>query len=72
MESYQFENIHVTPEKKGFQEFSKASYPLRYGRFSEIQTPDYTFQFNLNGEIKFIQGRGKNCLRFWGSVVRFW
>ncbi|MDF1593010.1 MAG: radical SAM protein [Desulfobacterales bacterium] len=60
MESYRLENIHVIPEKKGFQEFSKVSYPIRYGRFSEIQTPDYTFQFNLNGEIKFIQGRGQN------------
>ena len=60
MESYQLENIHVIPEKKGFQEFSKVSYPIRYGRFSEIQTPDYTFQFNLNGEIKFIQGHGQN------------
>jgi len=60
MESYQIENIHVIPEKKGFQEFSKVSYPIRYGHFSEIQTTDYTFQFNLNGEIKFIQGRGQN------------
>jgi len=59
MESYRLENIEVTPEKKGFREFAKVSYPIRYGRFSEIQTPDYTFQFNLNGEIKFIQGRGQ-------------
>ncbi|MEW6670363.1 MAG: radical SAM protein [Thermodesulfobacteriota bacterium] len=59
MESYRLENIEVIPEKKGFQEFAKVSYPVRYGRFSEIQTPDYTFQFNLNGEIKFIQGRGQ-------------
>jgi hypothetical protein len=60
MESYQLENIHVIPEKNGFQEFSKVSYPIRYGRFSEIQTSDYTFQFNLNGEIKFIQGHGQD------------
>ena len=40
MESYQLEHIHVIPEKKDFQEFSKASYPTRYGRFSEIRTPD--------------------------------
>jgi len=58
MESYQLENIKVIPEKCGFQEFSKMSCPVRYGRFSEIQTPEYTFQFNLNGEIKYIQGRG--------------
>jgi|GEM_PF-3367134 len=46
MESYQLENIQVTPEKKGFGEFSKASYPIHYDRFSEIQTTDYAFQFN--------------------------
>lgn len=40
MESHQLKNIHVIPEKKCFQEFSKASYPIRYGRFSEILTVD--------------------------------
>jgi len=40
MQSYQLKNIHVIPGKKAFQEFSKLSYPIRYGRFSEIQTSD--------------------------------
>jgi hypothetical protein len=29
---------------------------MRQGHFSEVRTPEYLFQFNLNGEIKFIQG----------------
>lgn len=51
------DNIEITLEKYGAREYTKVSYPLRYGRFSEIKTPEYVFQFNLNGEIKFIEGR---------------
>jgi hypothetical protein len=60
METYQFDNLSVTLNKEGLREFYKVSYPIRYGRFAEIKTPDYVFQFNLNGEIKYIQGRGKS------------
>ena len=59
MESYHFDNLSIILDKPGSPEFGKASYPIRYGRFYEIKTPDYTFQFNLNGEIKYIQGRGE-------------
>jgi hypothetical protein len=59
MESYHFDNLSITLEKTGSVEFGKVSYPIRYGLFSEIKTPDYTFQCNLNGEIKYIQGRGE-------------
>lgn len=60
MESYQFDNLSIILNKKGSMEFSKVSYPIRYGYFSEIIIQDYIFQFNLNGEIKHIQGRGQN------------
>jgi len=60
MESYQIDGLNITLNKMGSCEFSKVSYPIRYGRFSEIKTPDYIFQFNLKGEIKFIQGLGRN------------
>jgi hypothetical protein len=60
MGSYQIRDLAVTPDKEGSWEFLKVSYPARYGRFGEIKTPDYTFQFNLNGEIKFIEGRSGN------------
>ena len=57
MESFQFDNLSIILSKQGSREFSKVSYPIRYGRFAEIKTPDYIFQFNLNGEVKYIQGR---------------
>jgi len=59
MEFYQFDNLSIILNKEGSQEFSRVSYPIRYGRFAEVKTPDYIFQFNLNGEIKYIQGRGQ-------------
>jgi hypothetical protein len=60
MESYQLDNLIITLDKEGSREFYKVSFPVRYGRFSEIKTPDHIFQFNRNREIKFIQGIGQN------------
>ena len=60
METYQFNNLKITLDKQGSREFTKVSYPIRYGHFSEIKTPDYVFQFNLNGEIKYLQGRSRS------------
>jgi len=59
MESYQFDDKIISINKKGASSFSKVSYPIRYGRFSEIKTNEYIYQFNLNGEIKFIQGKNQ-------------
>ena len=58
MGSYEVDDLIVTPEKLGAERFGTFSYPVRYGRFSEIRTSAYTFQFNLDGEIKFIEGKG--------------
>jgi hypothetical protein len=62
MEFYQFDDLSVILEKEGSCEYSKVSYPVRYGRFSEIRTSDTIFQFNLNGEIKYLQGRPQSRL----------
>jgi hypothetical protein len=56
MESYQLDHLIITLNKEGSREFSKVSFPMRHGLFSEVRTPEYLFQFNLNGEIKFLQG----------------
>jgi hypothetical protein len=50
----------ISVEKQGPRKISKAAFPLRYGKYSEIKTADYEFVFNLNGEIKFIRGLGVN------------
>ena len=50
----------VSAEKQGPKKIAKASFPLRYGKYSEIKTAEYEFCFNLNGEIKFIRGLSTN------------
>ena len=60
MESPLLSNLAISVEKQGPSRIAKASFPLRYGRYSEIRTHDYEFLFNLNGEIKFIRGLNVN------------
>jgi hypothetical protein len=55
MENWNLSNIAISVEKQG-PNITKASFPLRYGKYSEIRTSEYEFVFNLNGEIKFIRG----------------
>jgi hypothetical protein len=59
-EAFRLSDLEITVDKKGAKQFAKVSYPIRYGRFSEIKTPEYIFQFNLNGEIKYIRGRTRS------------
>lgn len=56
MVHYRLNNLEITLEREGVKRFTKASYPIRYGRYSEIETREYLFQFNLNGDIKYIRG----------------
>jgi len=56
MEPPYLSNLAISVEKQGPKRIAKASFPLRYGKYSEIRTGEYEFLFNLNGEIKFIRG----------------
>ncbi|MEJ2168090.1 MAG: radical SAM protein, partial [Desulfobacterales bacterium] len=56
MASPYLSNLAISVEKQGPKTIAKASFPLRYGKYSEIRTTEYEFRFNLNGEIKFIRG----------------
>jgi len=60
VEPYHLNNLEITIDKEGARRFAKVTYPIRYGRFCEIKTPDYLFQFNLNGEIKYIRGLSRS------------
>jgi len=62
MEIYKIQDLTITLEKEGADQYTKISYPIRYGLYNEIKTPDDTFEFNLNGEIKTIRGRGEGWL----------
>jgi Radical SAM superfamily len=60
METSYLSNLAISVEKEGPPQIVKASFPLRYGKYSEIRTAEYEFRFNLNGEIKFIRGLNTN------------
>ena len=60
MDAFQLNNIEITLDKKGADRYTKTSYPVRYGRFCEIKTTEYLFEYNLNGEIKTIRGFSSN------------
>ena len=53
-------NLLISVEKQGPGRIQKDTFPLRYGKYSEIKTSEYEFRFNLNGEIKFIRGLNVN------------
>jgi hypothetical protein len=53
-------NLAISVEKQSPFPIAKASFPRRYGRYSEIKTSECEFIFNLNGEIKFIRGLNVN------------
>lgn len=54
---YCSDDLKITPLKNGADRYTKISYPLRYGKYSEIETKEFILQFNLNGEITFAKGK---------------
>ncbi len=60
MQTVRLNHFEITPDKSGAARYTKASYPVRYGRGGEIKTADYLFEVNLNGEIKTIRGLNGN------------
>lgn len=57
MDSIQPEEISIRLNIMGADRYEKVSFPIRYGRYCEVETPNFIFQFNLNGEIKYISGK---------------
>jgi hypothetical protein len=51
-------NMRVSLNREGSRKYVKSSYPVRYGRYSEIDYGNFRFLFNLNGEAKHIFGTG--------------
>ena len=58
MPSYRVRDLAVSIGREGAGGFAKATFPIRFGRYSEIRTPEYEFHFNLRGEVRFIRGLG--------------
>ena len=51
------QDSRFTLYREGSNEYAKVSYPLYCGIYSEIETPEFRFHFNLNHEIIRIIGK---------------
>jgi len=56
MQPFHPARLAITPEKSGSRQYTKTSTPTRFGKYAEIKTRDYEFQFDLEGRIRFIRG----------------
>ena len=56
MKVFEIEKCKGFLGRQGSAAYKKTSYPVRYGRYSELEYGNYRYQFNLNGEIKHITG----------------
>lgn len=57
MQTLEIADLRITLDCEGARHYRKVSYPVRYGLYSEIATPRFVYQFNRNGEVKFLRGR---------------
>ncbi|MDA3788019.1 MAG: hypothetical protein PF503_05955 [Desulfobacula sp.] len=44
----------------GANEYTKVSFPVKYGLFSKFETDDYIFEFNLNHEIRHARSKKRH------------
>lgn len=58
-EVYTHNDIAITLGKRGLDRYTKTSYPPSYGLFSEIETAGAVLRFNLNQEIVYLRGKGR-------------
>ncbi len=61
-EIFKSDNLKISLNIKGSEHYTKISYPVKYGIYSEIETKDFIIQFNLNHEIKRAAGKGRKWL----------
>ena len=73
MESPYLRNLAISFEKQGPRYITKASFPLRYGKYSEIRTSEYQYHakplpnfimqiIEAGGIIPFLQTKSLNDL----------
>jgi hypothetical protein len=57
MRELELDGCRVRLGLEGASRYQKVSFPPRYGRRHEVETRDFVFQYNLNGEIRYIRGK---------------
>ncbi len=57
--NYATNDLRITLLKNGHTAYSKMSFPIHCGIYNEIETKEFIFQFNLNGEIFRAKSKGR-------------
>ncbi len=53
------DSLKITLDKLGSTAYTKMSFPVHCGMYNEIETKNFVFHFNLNGEILRAKGKGR-------------
>ncbi len=57
--SFSSEDLKITLHKRGARQYTRMSYPVHSGVFTEVETKDWLLHFNLNDEILRAKGKGR-------------
>jgi len=60
MKTAKLQDFKITLDREGAKKYAKVSCPIRYGHYSEIECSDFCLQFNRNGEVKYLVGKGQD------------
>jgi hypothetical protein len=55
--TYKDQQVSIEINCRGDHDYTKMSYPVKYGLFSRIETPELIFEFNLNHEIRHARSK---------------
>ena len=58
MKTYRLQNMKVTLGCEGATQYIKASCPVLYGRYAEVDYKGIRCRLNSNGEVKYLSGTG--------------
>ncbi|MBU8910993.1 MAG: radical SAM protein [Desulfobacterales bacterium] len=56
---FKTDDLSIELNCQGDTDYTKVSYPVKYGLFSRLETHDYIFEFNLNHEIRHAKSKKK-------------
>lgn len=60
--NYKNSNLSIQINSSGSDEYTKISFPIKYGIFSRLETSKYIFEFNLNNEIIHAKSKARNWI----------
>ena len=58
-QTFKTDNLSIELNCQGNTDYTKVSYPVKYGLFSRLESHDYIFEFNLNHEIRHAKSKKK-------------